>query len=234
MPNECQDPFIERLCCVRNLREKSCCSLADYLVNDLTDHLKPENCNTIFLTESPHESEVCKRYPLAGQAGAIVAGAFVGTVGEILHCKRFDDAANPLNIFRRMGVMNVSRLPLNRKAYKNVGTLGKKGRNLLDDFQKIKEHFQKKDKQSPPSGTEDVFNAIKEDLTCRIEELKYLDADVCYVACGNVAKYFLKKACPKIQPICVPHPARPGEWFSGTKNVEVQKIVDKLLTWVDE
>ncbi len=317
MPNECRDLFIERLRCIFNLHESSCRSLEDHLVNDLTDHLQPENCNTILLTESPHKSEVYRRYPLAGQAGAIVAGAFVGTMGEILDCERFDDT--PLKIFRRMGVMNVSRLPLQRKAYKNVvGTLCEIDRNLkalLCNLKKMRKNFGSS-KQTPyfharnlrvvvvervvhvrhrpraaPSvhrrvggfgrrsrvlqgrrrlrrqphrehvpvatlvgrnrglrhpkrrcivvrvrprpGTEHVVDAIKDaikdDLKRRIEALRRRCPDVCYVACGSVARNFLTTTCPDIQADYVPHPSRPDAWFGGgTQQEKVREIVDRF------
>lgn len=293
MPNECRDLFIERLRCIFNLHESSCRSLEDHLVNDLTDHLQPENCNTILLTESPHKSEVYRRYPLAGQAGAIVAGAFVGTMGEILDCERFDDT--PLKIFRRMGVMNVSRLPLQRKAYKNVvGTLCEIDRNLkalLCNLKKIKKDFERGTQPPyfharslrvvvvervaavarrrhrrrrlrrqphrehvpvatlvgrnrglrhpkrrcivvrvrPRPGTEHVVDAIKDDLKRRIEALRRRCPDVCYVACGSVARNFLTTTCPDIQADYVPHPSRPDAWFGGgTQQEKVREIVDRF------
>lgn len=231
MPNECRDPFIERLRCVRNLHESSCRLLEDHLVNDLTGHLQSEKRNTILLMESPHKSEVCKSYPLAGQAGAIVVGAFVGTMGEILHCEQFDDT--PFKIFRQIGVMNVSRLPLQEEAYKNVDALCKEDCNLkvlLGNFQEIKRRFEE-GKQRPPAGTEQVVGAIEDDLKRRIKELRCTDAcaNVCYVVCGKVAEIFLKKVYPNIKPIYVPHPGKPGAWFEGGTLLEkVQDIVDRL------
>ena len=202
-------------------------------MNDLTDHSQPGKCNTILLMESPHKSEVCKSYPLAGQAGAIIVGAFVGTMGEILHCKRFDDTVNPLKTFRRMGVMNVSRLPLQEEAYKNVDALCKEDCNLkalLGNLQKIKMRFEE-GKQRPPAGTEHLVDAIEDDLKRRIKELRCPDAcaDLCYVACGKVAETFLKKVYPSIKPIYVPHPGKSGAWFEGgTLHEKVQDIVDRL------
>lgn len=230
MPNECRDPFIEGLRCVRSLRGRSCRSLENYLVDDLTDHLQQENFNTILLTESPHKSEVCKRYPLAGDAGAIVTGAFIGTMGEILYCKRFDDTVNPLKVFRRIGIMNVSRLPLQRKAYKDVGALCKKDcnlKNLLGDLQKIKKRLEKG--KQPPSETRNVICTIKDDLKRRIDRLSIRCPDACYVACGSVAKYFLKEACPNVQTDYIPHPSKPSAWLGvGTQQEQVRAIVDRL------
>lgn len=293
MPNECRDLFIERLRCVFSLHESSCRSLEDHLVNDLTDHLQPRNCNTILLTESPHESEVFRRHPLAGQAGAIVAGAFVGTMGEILDCERFDDT--PLKIFRRMGVMNISRLPFQRKAYKNVvDALCETDCNLkalLCNLKKIKKDFERGTQPPyfharslrvvvvervaavarrrhrrrrlrrqphrehvpvatlvgrnrglrhpkrrcivvrvrPRPGTEHVVDAIKDDLKRRIEALRRRCPDVCYVACGSVARNFLTMTCPDIQADYVPHPSRPDAWFGGgTQQEKVREIVDRF------
>lgn len=231
MPNECRDSFIERLRCVRNLHESSCRLLEDHLVNDLTGHLQPEKRNTILLMESPHKSEVCKSYPLAGQAGAIVVGAFVGTMGEILHCEQFDDT--PFKIFRQIGVMNVSRLPLQRKAYKNVvGALCEKGCNLkalLCDLKKVRKNFESGVQPTP--RTENVVDAIKDDLKRRIEALRCRCPNVSYVACGRIARNFLTAACPDIQADYVPHPSKPDAWFGGGTQQEYEKvraIVDKL------
>ena len=230
----CNDPFIEDLRSIHCLTEDACAVLNQHLVNDLMDHLPQEGCNTILLFESPYKAEVCKNYPLAGNAGATVAGAFIGTMGDILHSEHFDERA--FKRFEKMGIMNVSRLPLQKDAYSGLENLqmdlsGPEG--LLCHFRKIKERLEKGSSyNSVQQSVEKTKCAIKNDLKRRVEQLNHLNpcAEVYYVACGNVAKEFFKAACPNITPTCIPHPSsRKHPWFKdGNLDSEVQTVVNRF------
>ena len=118
-------------------------------------------------------------------------------MGDILHSRRFDDRVIRFSVFKRMGVMNVSRLPLQKKAYcglnDNQGNLHCL-RDLFCHFGKIKKYFEQRNTSQLAPDVEKTICAIKNDLKRRIRRLEcqYYRADVCYVACGGVAKVFLE------------------------------------------
>lgn len=226
----CDDPFIEKLRRTHGLIEESCTLLNRHLVDDLTDHLPQEGRNTVLLLESPHKSEVRKRYPLAGNSGAIVAGAFIsGTMGDILHNRCFDDRVIRFSVFQRMGVMNVSRLPLQKSAYRDL-----EGCQdllcLISHFEKIKNRLDKG--RGFPADAEETKCAIKDDLKRRIGRLKSQKprADISYVTCGNVAKEFFDMVCPNVPASFTPHPSSTAhQWFQdGELDDQVQIISNRF------
>ena len=236
----CDDPFIEKLSRIHGLTEESCILLNRHLVNDLTDHFPHEGRNTILLLESPHNSEVRKGYPLAGSAGATVAGAFIGTMGDILHSRRFDDHVIRFSAFERMGVMNVSRLPLQKNAYcglnDNQGNLHCL-KNLFSHFSKIKKHFEQSNTNQLAPDIEKTICAIKNDLKRRIRRLEcqYYWADICYVACGGVAQVFLEMVRQDRRDASVPHPGRSYLWFENEGlNNNVQNISNRFCPFDDD
>lgn len=224
----CDDPFIDGLRRVHGLNGESCILLNRHLVNDLTDYLPQEGHNTVLLIESPHKSEVRKGYPLAGNSGAIFAGAFVGTMGDILHSRRFDDRV--ISVFKRMGVMNVSRLPLQKNAYRNLENCQENLLCLISHFKKIKDRLDKG--RESPADAEETKCAIKDDLKCRIRKLESQKphAEICYVTCGNIAKYFFDIACPNVPAFFIPHPSSKAHpWFQdGKLNNQVRIISNRF------
>lgn len=161
------DRFIEELSQHHSLDEASRCLFEERLVNDLTNHLQG-SCNTVFLMESPHKAELCAGYPLAGAAGATVTGVIIGTVGRMLHRGEFP---NPADIFRRVGVMNVSRLPFNRAAYNCQDDLCENGRALIRKLYGIKRKFERGGRRSPSDEERGVVHVIRDDLRRRVEEV---------------------------------------------------------------
>lgn len=235
----CDDPFIEKLRRIHALTEESCTLLNRHLVNDLTEYLPQEGCSTVLLLESPHKSEVRKGYPLAGSAGATVTGAFIGTMGDILHGRCFDDRAIRFSVFKRMGVMNVSRLPLKKSAYSvlnnNQGSLYCP-KDLFIHFCKIKKHFEQGKTSQLASEIEKTKYAIKNDLKHRIRQLdcQKSQATICYVACGMIAEKFLEMVhqdMPSISILpAIPHPSsRAHPWFQdGELDTQVQTISNRF------
>lgn len=221
--------FIEELSQHHSLDGASRRLFEERLVNDLTNHLQG-SCNTVFLMESPDKAELCRHHPLAGAAGATVTGVIIGAVGRILHDGEFDEFPNPADIFRRMGVMNVSRLPLQGETYDCQGDLCEGGRSLIDELGKIKTTVEQG--RHPSDKERGVVDTISDDLRRRVVDVvgSVADEGVHFVACGNVAKFFLRRTCPNLHPTCIPHPSRRrGGWFEeGTLNADVQKVVNRL------
>ena len=199
--------------------------LRRFVVNDLTRHLNRCAGQVIMLFESPHFMEVLAGHPLAGRSGRIAFNAFCMpsedeecpcTVGEILHCELFDQ----FPCFQRIGVMNVSRLPLQKKLYP-YSVRRQVPQELLSAFRVIRkspgvcvDKRWKKHQFFVALIQEDLENRISR-VMCRLGE-----ANVKFVSCGEVAKAYLEhlgvESCHVL-----PHPATGWD-----ENNAVEAMVD--------
>lgn len=222
-------------------------SLKRFLVKDVgTDR---NELRVVLLVESPHTHEVGYRYPLAGETGRHVRdiinreeikrrgyrsaevlpdgpiGRFVrdGRLGRLVH------GGNHSEILR-LGVMNVSRLPFQGKAYDCIPWADDDCRSYRgwNDYIKCMEHI----KEYPhvkryqgignPRRLQDKLNqlqgAITEDLRRRLNCLNVNNPNILLICCGPVAQAFYMKAIDEM-PVCairlsscdLPHPAR-NKW----------------------
>ena len=200
-----------------------------YVVDDLVGHLRCGRTSTILLFESPHTSEVIEGYPLAGQAGARVAKAFLGTdersIGEVLNSWQ---NVPPDSILRHIGIMNVCRLPMQGDPYR----WSWRQHEVLHHLSIIRE--------GPGAGRRNEVNTklveidIIRDLKQRTEHIEDRIPGVKFVVCGKVARELARKevvscnqpasetGAPTAQRIqvrehtldCVPHPTSRGRrWF---------------------
>ena len=192
--------------------------LRRFVVDDLTQHLRPQSGQVILLFESPHSTEVIARHPLAGKSGLIVFKAFCPcvagetnhhTMGEVLRCRLFDE----FPCFRHLGVMNVSRLPLQEKPYPS-SVRRKLPSSLLRAFGAIRSRpkvcANKRRTENRPFA-----RLIYRDLQTRITEIRHRlgAANVNFVACGELAKAYLRVHLRV--PFCheLSHPVA-GDWNS--------------------
>lgn len=201
-----------------------------YIVDDLESHLHCGRRSTILLCESPHTSEVIEGYPLAGTAGTRVARAFLGTdgrsIGEILHSWRLLPLYSTL---RYLGVMNVCRLPMQRKpycqslqsspAFKHLSTI----RNGPSASSRLNPAAQK------------IEEDIRQDLCRRIKIVKECIPGVKFVVCGDVAKAFGQKAglCGCDIMDCVPHPSTSRRRSDPTRRSVPWGEIEKVKCMVE-
>ena len=199
--------------------------LRRFVVNDLTRHLNRCEGQVIMLFESPHFMEVLAGHPLAGRSGQTAFNAFCTqaadeefpyTVGEVLRYRLFGQ----FPCFQRIGVMNVSRLPLQEKLYP-YSVRRQVPQGLLSAFRVIRKN---------PGVCVDkrwkihrFFVAlIQEDLENRISRVmcRLGEANVKFVSCGDVAKAYLEhldvESCHDL-----PHPATGWD-----ENNAVEAMVD--------
>lgn len=212
-----------------------------YVVDDLVGHLRCGRTSTILLFESPHTSEVIEGYPLAGEAGARVAKAFLGTdeqrsIGEILSSWRNIPSDS---ILRHIGIMNVCRLPMQCGPYR----WSWRQHEVLHHLSIIRE--------GPEAGRRNEVNTklveidIIQDLKQRTEHIEDRIPGVKFVVCGKVARELARKevvlcnqpasetgaptAAQRIEVRghtldCVPHPtSRESLWFEC---ISVQNMVE--------
>ena len=173
----------------------------------------------IFLVlESPHVDEVAHHYPLAGTSGRDVTSV-LSDVFRIPRAQRslafgqalVTHALQNLPDLARVGIINASNLPLQRRAY--CTTVKTAFAPLLKHFKTIRGGPTAKSRDDPT--TAQIERLIVDCLRDRIYRIEATRNDACYVLCGGVARALFRKATshdrtpPKTLP--APHPSY-GNW----------------------
>ena len=208
----------------------------------------------VLLLESPHareveQAQVDDRYPLAG-ATETSAGRHVRDklaewvsslelpeqpIGQLVH--------QECNAVRHLGIMNVSQLPFQEKAYSEQDN-GVRQNEHWSYYIKCMKHIKKKPyvrdyRGFPHNGNDahlrdeinDLQAAIIADLRARLEDLYESNPNVLLVPCGEVAAAFFLKAMAAY----LPHPTRRSDtaiqrergW--GTLNGEEQQHKEEIV-----
>ena len=236
-----------------NARRDFSNSLKRFLVKDIGTNR--DELRVVLLVESPHTHEIGYRYPLAGETGRHVRcimdrclrgsttrvlpygpiGRFVrdGHIGRPIH-----DSSHPE--FLRLGIMNVSRLPLQGKAYDCVPWVDGdcRGHDCWDNYIKCIEHIKTYPYVKEYRGFRDsrplryelnqLQGAIAEDLRRRLNCPSVNNPNVLLVCCGPVANAFYTKAINRLSPCDLPHPARQGWKGLDRQNECLRKILDRI------
>ncbi len=220
--------------------------LKEYLVEDSLD--ASEALRTVLLCESPHHAEISHGHPLAGDSGEGITKAFARNlrdfngreepIGCLLHEGPQYMNADDVNcsVLNSLGLMNVSRLPLNSKAY----CLGARWqyRELLCYFKDIKSKLETKESEygiqflrnlDVDLASSKVYEALRDDL---IERLNQLGQNVMVVPCGKVAKAFFDWAIEycsyqnyvESYDCLIPHPSR-NSWLQERNCDDIKNLV---------
>lgn len=205
--------------------------LQKYIVEDSIDVVvkqhKDQKPAHILLAESPHICEICHNFPMAGDTGKEVSrvlGEMIGlkdahtlpALGSLL------SKPCPDPRWRRFGIMNVSRLPLQREAYiKNRYTdTSECFEMLIGTFRTLRSDMSVKPKGRRDRKTCRVQEAILSNLQTRLDELSGKIAQMIpvrpfnIVPCGQVAADAMDQICIPYnltKLAAVPHPAR-NQW----------------------
>jgi hypothetical protein len=181
-----------------------------------------ENATTLFLVESPHETEVEKEHPLAGDSGISAIKFMLGkddiSLGE--YAKSED---------KSISIINVSNYPL-QKTFKFKDSDSRYS-ELFKSFQTIRSNPSAKSRNN--EFTKLVEEKIKEMFIFKMRKLRNerkLNNYQTIVLCGDFAKcYFelvkdmFKLNLPLLE---VPHPSR-NQWYKYWKTRdELQKLKD--------
>ena len=230
---------------------------------DLGDRIVEDNLvgaalRTVLLCESPHHAEISHGHPLAGGSGKTVTRAFADRnldgfngreepIGCLLHRRRRPQGANacvqPLPlvngpVLNSLGLMNVSRLPLNSEAY--CLDSRRQYSELLCYFEAIKTKLEQK---KPEKGIQfleqldgthipsQIYATLRDDL---IRRLNHIPQGVKIIPCGNVAKAFFGwaikdcgyRGCATPYKCLVPHPSR-NSWQQ--KKPKIRKSINSLV-----
>ena len=178
------------------------------------DSLNELGLRTVLLLESPHRDETSARHPLAGSAGRNVTEAFakyhpnnfyhdanfggphepIGCLLRRLQGLNTDEqlSEGALNTLNSLGLMNVSRLPLQSRAYCLDARTSYS--DLLGHFEAIRKamgvrtvaagvaYLRNLDDGHPAR----VYRALRDDLITRLPE----DENVEVIPCGKIARAF--------------------------------------------
>lgn len=184
--------------------------------------MNTDGVRVIFLLESPHRDEIRCGYPLAGRSGRRMTSDLVCG-----HQLAQVDAGTPLgrlvrdNQINWLAVMNVSCLPLQKEAYRDVETRSAAVRTLWCAFEEIRGKA-----MEAPDGREldlcpiacNVYKVILEDLACRIGQIRGRQPKI--FPFGKVARASLSEA-RRISPSVRDLPAsdipvrHPAAWHRG-------------------
>lgn len=216
------------------------------------DSLNGEELRTVLLCESPHSDEISHGHPLAGHSGRRITEAFscyhpdFGALSEPIGCllRQLHDgetieqlSATALNSLNSLGLMNVSRLPLQGSAY--CLDVRVSYSDLLCYFESIKMTLENSNKNIAQGvrylrSLEDglpslqVYEALRDDLLCRLQQFQ--GQDVAVIPCGKVASVFfywatLEPNDDEIPNDFVPHPSSP--WWKRRRS-KVQRLVARI------
>ena len=203
-------------------------ALGPYVVEDIG--IEGQERGVVLLLESPHSMEVCRGHPLAGDSGLYVTRALSSTLsipeaaencplGGIL----YEPGRRDVPSLRRIGLMNVSRLPMQSSVYpENVQ--GNFDRALFSPLKRLRDPAA----VTPTNQTRTmaIKRIIVRDLRRRIE---CAAPNAYFIPCGAVARAFFCKATRDQggQPLdaqhtslLVPHPSR-GQWAKAEHAVTI-------------
>ena len=190
--------------------------------------------SVVLLLESPRIEEVSYGYPLAGYTGLYV-GRFLGRrAGKLLPNEPVGRSVYERSSYTsRLGIMNASRFPLERKAYTNFLC----GPELTDHWKDYMTHMNtiKGGAHVSPDGRrsdecKQLDHVINDDLKSRLECLKKSSPEVLIVRCGPVAQKLCDRTGSGIESTCnLPHPSRNG-WrdLKSQEEKHFQDIICRL------
>ena len=198
----------------------------------------------VLLLESPHTHEVGYRYPLAGDTGRYVSKILLDDIpvqqddpcvpiGRYVH-----DGCIPMStgddVELKLGVMNVSCLPLQREAYDCVPWSSLDCRrsgewsSYIRHINTVRNGPCARTRNDP--DCRNLENAIVNDLKGRLNRLRRRNNRLLLVLCGNVAFGLYRKTRIAAMSTCyLPHPSTNG-WEKASLQERLHCIKERLCT----
>ncbi len=196
------------------LEGKECAQVEEDLGNMIVDEFIQQRTpntplKTVLLCESPHVYEICHGHALAGSAGRKVTNALrhvhnmpnapqnipVIDNQDAVGCLLMHSTPHP--VLDSLGIMNVSRLPLQKDPYCRRIRQDDDYRRLLCVFNKIRERAQTGTHELnfrwPINGDAPLRTVmvVVRELSRRLRELPN---NTLVIPCGHFARNFLRKA----------------------------------------
>ncbi|TLS37452.1 uracil-DNA glycosylase family protein [Pseudalkalibacillus caeni] len=151
-----------------------------------------EDTRMVFILESPHTAEVKNNIPVAGSSGATMTrNLFEDNINEPLGLliKKHLKESKELPRLEKIGLLNVSNIPLQKRPYKKEDLTGTK-LELLEQFEKVRKNNQK------DSFKESDLEAAQELLLKKFRNRlnNFTDRSLILVPCGRFAQKFFRIA----------------------------------------
>ena len=197
-------------------------TLQSYLVDDI--RLSGTHSGVVLLLESPHTAEIFHRYPLAGISGEDVTNALSCVFSipqDYRHCPFGEILLGDLNTqvehLNRIGVMNVSQLPMQSKIYSC--SVRRSFDSLLKNLNTLR------DSKAIDRENRCTTKRLKEILIYNLKSrIDSTPAETLFVPCGEIARAYFRVANRtsnrRCSNLCVPHPSR-RQWKSTRSQQEV-------------
>lgn len=193
-------------------------------VNYNVEPLIPNTAIFIFILESPHTQELKYRAPIAGSSGKTMASKLLGEsynepLGLLI--KRNIERGHLDSQLNKIGVMNVSNIPLQRKAYGDEQMI-----EQYDSFFNLLEKLRTANQKTSFSSKE--MNDLQQVLLTRFNEQlnTLIDRKCTIIPCGRFAQKFLQLSTVKGEEWSiindVPHPS----YQSWNREKYKQKIAE--------
>lgn len=191
-------------------------------------------CPIYFVLESPHVDEVADHYPLAGTSGRDVTYVLsdVFRIPQALRSLAFGEAlvTHPLHNLpglARVGIINASNLPLQRRAY--CTTVKTAFAPLLKHFKTIRRGPAAMSRRHPT--TAQIERLTVDCLRDRIYGFEATKNDAYYVLCGRVAGALFHKATShdRTPPLTfvAPHPSY-RNWKKAHYSTTIRRLRSEL------
>lgn len=188
--------------------------------------LIPNTATFIFILESPHVQELKHQAPIAGSSGKTMTTKLLGeTYNQPLGLliKQNLEVRNYETLLNKIGVMNVSNIPLQRKAY-NDEQLVHRYESFFTLLEKIRTTNEK------TTYASEQLNELQCILLSRFnsELEKLLDRKCTIIPCGRFAQKFLKLSTVRGEDWTIihdiPHPS-----YNSWNQAKYKQKIDELL-----
>lgn len=185
----------------------------------------PDQANFIFILESPHTAELKYHIPVAGRSGATMSKHLLGEdfkqpLGILL--KKNAQAGYVNEKLNKIGLLNVSQIPLQRKAYTDEETIERYA-SFISKLEKIRTS------NETTTYSSDDLNEVQAALVFNFKKrLKELSNRKCtLIPCGRFSQKFFELAnltSPHWSVIKeVPHPSY-NSWSRERYSLKISQL----------
>ncbi|PWA13276.1 hypothetical protein DCC39_02190 [Pueribacillus theae] len=191
----------------------------------------PEKADFIFMLESPHIQELKHNIPVAGSSGATMSKNLFGEqynkpLGLLV--KKNMEIGFERKTLNKIGLFNVSEIPLQRKAYKDKA-LEERYHDFFDNLEKVRSTNHKINYES--SELNELQQVLLDRFKGRLAML--LDRKCTIVPCGRFAQKFFRLA--NLHGVewtvihDVPHPSY-NSWSQEKYRAKIQELKDAFYS----
>ena len=180
---------------------------------DVVNDLEVRPGRIVLVCESPHKHEIRSEFPLAGSAGRnVTRGLSEGfdrksrfanqPIGKIIKRLSVNECFFDVpDFFSHLGLMNVSRIPMQKSAYSSNLNLQSQWSMLFNGFRTLRTNPKAETRKN--DCVQYIEKSMVADFRRRLCKLK---GDTSIVLCGTVARAYFRKAGGPEMGLCVYSP----------------------------